>query len=364
MAPRRASQSMPGPRFRPADGTPVGERRPKTFSMVKLKEFFSKHPTPPKDDPPPAPPRSPTPSPQFAVLRDAPLPPCTPNIALSTPTSPMPANPRTVKRSSGYKSLARAVIGFAPASPSPYSPPALDEGHLERKPSSIRFERSHKTSWLRPLRAAMTNENDLPANGSAASSPLPSPSASPEKRRPSPLSLVSSNRLPAVAARLPPLDLGLPLEGERTPPNAKPFSPRLGEPFDLLVVDPPTPADPSFLLPHSAPAPGRRASSHSLRGPLAKHQTTASIATQLDVENKLLRAALDLKDDELGALRLAKKRLSARVEKVVGLCEELENERDELAEKVRRMSFESSQGMDARWDALLRGTEEGRLGPV
>lgn len=307
--------------------------------------------------------------PQFAVLRDAPLPPLPPSTPATepwTPVSPLPANSRSVKRSIGYASLARAAIGLGPSSPSPtHSPTSPESGSLSRKKSSMSLMNPVtmvRGSWLDPRShstattsaSASASENRPPAHETV--SPLSSPESSPtRRRRPTPLKLLSSNRIVVTAA-----DPRSPLSDQSNSDGGKdrPLSPRpSADPFTLLSVIQPTPTTPSFLTPHSAPlpAPRRPVSASALRGPAGSaHKATGSVVLKLEAENRLLRAALEIKDDEINALRATKQQQSAK-------CDQLEEEKDELADRIRRMSFETSESVERRWSALLRDAEEGRL---
>ncbi|KAL8284235.1 hypothetical protein RQP46_004984 [Phenoliferia psychrophenolica] len=379
LAPRRQSSAPePDPRTRTAHlEAPDAEEkpRPKTFSIVKLKERFfgpGQRPSPSTS--------SPTKT-HFTVLRDAPpLPsgistPPTP----STPTSPATPNPRTVKRSNGYASLAKAAIGLGPSSPSPdptpdHSPTSseLSSGTLNRKKSSLSSFAMKRRSWIDPRERERTNENAPSASGkpaaAAATAAPPSDSAPSRRHRPAALKLLSSNRLPASDPRSP-------LPDPTAKAQQQSLSPRPSEdPFSLISVIQPTPTTPNFPQPHSAPLPLQgTTSSGSLRGPAGApsprphqlqqqrhHKAGESVVLKLEADNQLLRAALALKDDEIVSLRNTKHRLSQRVERQAARCDELEEEKDDLAERIKRMSFETSESVDRRWNSLLRDTEEGR----
>ncbi|KAK4701554.1 hypothetical protein P7C70_g4682, partial [Phenoliferia sp. Uapishka_3] len=359
------------------DGSPEGDgkARKKTFSIRKVKQLFSggKHARAHEDASTNIPP-SPTPSgsSQFAIIRAAPLPllpqgkaakqPRTPD----TPLTPLPANPRSIKRSTGIASLARAAIGLSPASPSPSSPAALEEGRIMRKKSSLNPVLMVRGSWLDP-RSGRTDENSPPPQKEefSSTSPLSASNLSLEKRRPSPLNLVGSNRVPTVDPRSP-----LPgsyLEKPATAPLHS-ISPRpSGAPLTLLSAIESNPTSPFFLppLPPSPlVSPRRPNSAGTLRGPgpsaVLHHKVSGSVVTKLEAENKLLRAAMEIKDDEIDSLRASKVRLTRDVKRQSALYAQLEGEKDELAEQIGRMSFETNESVERRWLSLMRDTEEGR----
>ncbi|ORY88964.1 hypothetical protein BCR35DRAFT_329435 [Leucosporidium creatinivorum] len=321
----------------------------------------------------------------------------TPLLQLSVAEDLPPASPLRdsfLKRSTGYASLHRAIVGLAPGSPSPsrasYVPSEL--GVLPRGPTSAVATPKRKKSWLRrspsPSPAEhevdptpptpINDENDQQAVAQLllqpylATSPASTPTPSPTKRRPSPLTLVSSN----ITSKSPPPAVGSTLfapsstpkstkpgsEGPLLSPKSPPSIPSSNE-NDSFGLGSPFQSHPPSQQASQPTTPSTRRPSKTERIKLLEEENAT-----LQHENQALRSKLLRKQGEVDALRRETRELWRRVEEGLEGRRDAEVDRDELKELVKRLSFgedeEAERGsvlsekLEERWMRML-GVEVG-----
>lgn len=272
-----------------------------------------------------------------------------------------------LKRSTGYSSLHKAIVGLAPGSPSParasYVPSELG---LPRAPSHTP---QRKKSWLsrrsqvieQEVAAQPTTSNDENVQQAlqqlvGGASPMPSPVPSPTKRRPSPLNLVSSNLLGKSTSSTTSSSSPRPQAGLFTSRSGKRML--IAADADSGLLSPRSPLsdssneqDPFFLGSPFQPRP-KQQQQQPITPPPRRQLSKAMRIQQLEDENaallleiSLLKLTLLLKAAEMDSLEREKREVEREKE---ALWSKLEERRSvEAGEgELRRLSFGEEEGSE------------------